>query len=324
MRLATRVLSSATALAIATGASAGPAPIASSHVTVSYKTTATELSGDRDFAGGVPGTPLDAPFTNVRAMNSINDFGRRTALLSNPSFADALGPDESLISHAFFKKLPEGFGLEDFFPNLDFTSEETSRITVRVDAIHFDEPVDVRMNTVMLHVKWNDQVAQLSKPYVGLDDHFTVTPVFRDQNHFEAAGIFASFPAPNFVINSPDVDIVFGGLGTDTLSLEVSFPYRLLKNLEEMGQNTPPPALPAPQGFLEPFHFHIEYVVAPITGDCNGDGRRDLADFAQIQNCFTGAGAGPLSPQCRCSDFQFDEDVDLGDYSSFRDAMSGP
>ena len=139
-----------------------------------------------------------------------------------------------------------------------------STVTVNIGTMQFDQPVNVEFDTLMLHTKWNDQVASLAFPYIGTDDHHTVTASFRDLDRFLQAGMFANFPDPNYSIDSPGIELLFTGLGTDALSLDLTYSYDLLKNFEESGQNDGSLAgLPSPQGFLEPFHFHVEYVVTP-------------------------------------------------------------
>ena len=65
---------------------------------------------------------------------------------------------------------------------------------------------------------------------------------------------------PNYVLGASGLDVAVHGNGTNQLDLTVSFPYGILRNLEETGQDVPD-HLRAPQGFLEPWHFHLEYVV---------------------------------------------------------------
>jgi hypothetical protein len=54
-------------------------------------------------------------------------------------------------------------------------------------------------------------------------------------------------------------------------------------------------------------------------GDCdyNQDGTIDLADFAGLQGCFTGADAGPAPAGCAMFHADLDNDVDLDDYAHF-------
>ena len=59
-------------------------------------------------------------------------------------------------------------------------------------------------------------------------------------------------------------------------------------------------------------------------GDFDRDGDVDLADFAEVQSCFTGEGPTDVSPCCRVFDFEPDDDVDLDDYAQFHGALTGP
>jgi hypothetical protein len=59
-----------------------------------------------------------------------------------------------------------------------------------------------------------------------------------------------------------------------------------------------------------------------ISGDYDGDGDVDLDDFAEIEQCFTGAGGG-LYPGCGVFDFDSDDDVDCDDWESFEAAWTG-
>jgi hypothetical protein len=43
----------------------------------------------------------------------------------------------------------------------------------------------------------------------------------------------------------------------------LSVPYERLRHFEDVGQEVPED-LPAPFGFLEPFHFHVEFVVSSV------------------------------------------------------------
>jgi len=235
-------------------------------ITVSYPTTTgpnASYSGTRDFSGSGPtdATVLGgAP--NIRAFNSAGDslgvFGRRTAgvLLNNPAHAHVIQPGESLITHAFFKTDNNGA----YFPDLP----EGANLTVSVSNIRFAEPVHVVEESLMLHVKWNDQADTLTSPYFQVDDHHTFSDTFRDFDDFREAGLFANLPTPNYVLGNDLIGWTISGDGTDTLSLEAVIPYDVFRNLEETDPSQPvPPGLPAPQGFLEPFHFHIEYLVVP-------------------------------------------------------------
>ncbi len=242
-------------------AQARPIPINESQVAISYQTGGgggAVFSGMRGFDGIAP---VDATVLggapNVKEFNSVNTFGRRTALANNPVYAGVLGANESLISHAFFKINNNA----DFFPGL--TADGS--ITLSVTNIQFAGPVTLNEQTLLMHVKWNDQNKLLTSPYIQIDDHHTQSSTFRDFDGFLSSGFFGNFPSPNYILGNDAIIWTITGNGTDTLGVIATFPYSLLKNLEETGQ-TVPDGLPAPQGFLEPFHFHIEYVVTPEPG----------------------------------------------------------
>jgi len=172
---------------------------------------------------------------------------------TGPQFAGVLGDDESQIAHAFFKNDNGG----DFFPGITAGGD----ITMRIEGATFDQPVTVDPSTVMLHVLWrDDQVSALTNQYVNFHNHHTATDPFREFSSFTTTAVFSSFPVPNYVLDSPGLDVSITGNGTNQLDITATFPYDLLRNLEEMGQAVPD-GIPAPQGFLEPFHFHLEYVV---------------------------------------------------------------
>ncbi len=249
-------------LGVTKASAAGPIPIGTSTVTVGYDTTAgpVSFSGDRaylDDATGPGNSTVLGAAPNIRAFNSIDSFGRRTFLAnSNPIFAGVLGGDETLVTHAFFKNVPTDIG-QDFFPDL----VEGGGITIEVGSIEFATPATIDPSTMMLHALWNpEQADQLGNPYINLHNHHTQTDPFRDSNDFLAGGIFSTFPVANFTLG--DLGATVTGNGTTSLALSVTIPYTMLQNLEELGQVVPP-GLPAPQGFLEPFHFHIEYAVTP-------------------------------------------------------------
>lgn len=311
---------------------AGPLPVGSATISVSYETTSGSVtfSDARDFNGSIPGTPLPgAP--NIRAFssagNAVGVFGRRAAgvLLNNPAFRGVIQPAETLVSHAFFKIDTSG----DYFPDLVVDDIEPGTITLQFGPIVFDAPVAMAPSTLMLHMKWNGQNGMLENPYVWTDDHLIPTETFRDQSTFLAAGVFATQPSPNFLLSAPDVNLTVTGDGTNAISIEISFPYAMLENLEETGQNILDPddatnTLPSPQGFLEPFHFHLEYVVRPVLGNCHFDGTIDLRDAAELMRCFTGDAGGPIDPTCACADYDDNLAVDLNDFADFQLDLIGP
>lgn len=66
-----------------------------------------------------------------------------------------------------------------------------------------------------------------------------------------------------------------------------------------------------------------------LIGDHDGDGDRDLRDWAGVQCCYTGAFGtiGYVSPSAECTlhfDFDEDEDVDLNDIKELQGDTGGP
>ena len=68
--------------------------------------------------------------------------------------------------------------------------------------------------------------------------------------------------------------------------------------------------------------YHYPVTGQPLLmGDYDRSGQIDLADFAGLQNCFTGDGPTEVTPCCRIFDFEPDTDVDLTDYATFEAAL---
>ena len=61
-----------------------------------------------------------------------------------------------------------------------------------------------------------------------------------------------------------------------------------------------------------------------VAADINADGRADLLDFARLQACFTGTGAGPVAPGCESADLDGNGAVDLDDFAQFQSSVTGP
>ncbi|MCP4246080.1 MAG: PEP-CTERM sorting domain-containing protein [bacterium] len=238
---------------------AKPIPLGTSTNTVTYTTSTgpESYSGDRDYSGvGPTDATLLGGAPNIASFNSVNSFGRRT--FAN-LFNQVIGPDEAAVTHAFFKNDITG----DYFPDL----LPGGAVTLDFDNITFDQPVNIVTDTILVHVLWDiDQIDNALGPegrnYVNHHNHHTAAPTFRDfDDFFSPVFVFTNFPVPNYVLG--DISPTVVGDGTDTLDISLTLPYALFQNLEDDGQGTPP-GFPAPQGFLEPFHFHLEYLVAPV------------------------------------------------------------
>jgi len=142
-RCETKVLLACLILAIPIGmVQAGPVPIGMGTTTISYETNngPFSASGQRDYSGA---GPTDATTLvgadNIRIFNSVNEFGRR------PLVPGAIGPNESLISHAFFKT--DNYG--EFFPGL----AQGGDIHVQFENIQFDQPVTVDESTILFRLR---------------------------------------------------------------------------------------------------------------------------------------------------------------------------
>jgi hypothetical protein len=241
---------------------AAPLPVADGHVQLSYPTDAGPLSyqGDRPFLGANPFVP-----TNLDGAPNIGLFNSRAVFAWRNRVADfhphVIAADETVISHAFFKINPQNQQNNggEFFPGI----MEDGHITIQAN-MQFDQPVFVEENTFLMHVLWDiDQTEQLDHPYHHEHNCHSMTDPFRDfADFFSPAAAFADHPEPNYTLGT--VNPVIAGEGTDTLSVNFTFPYHMLMHLSEMGHMPPPAGLPAPHGFLEPFHIHFEYVVKSV------------------------------------------------------------
>lgn len=255
----------ATVLVIASGSVANARPVVlpntqtTTTVSVTTNSNIASYSASVGYEGAVLSDAVPFSGSNIRSFNSVNSFGRRTFVAnSGPQHQVVLNKDtESLITHALFKV--------DFDSNFFSSVDPNSTITIQVDDILFSEPVTVLDDTIMLHSLWRDaQVSQFppATRYQNPHNHFTIADPFRNAVNFFQTGVFVNFPVNHFVFNADGLGFGVSGEGTDTLDITVSFPYSMLKHLQEEGQPVPE-GLPAPGGFLEPFHFHLEYVVTP-------------------------------------------------------------
>lgn len=245
-------------------AAARPIPTGMGTTTVSYATHhgTSSYSGNRDYSGTGPAsaTPLGAA-PNIAAFNSVNAFGRRTLVdLTHPN---AIKDNESLVTNAFFKINNNA----DYFPGVGHHGD----VTIKVENMTFSEPVTVLENTFMFHTFWlASQVDQFppADTYLNLHNHHTASTNFRNLADFEASGVFAhggghgGHGGENAGFGDVNPIITGDGTAGSPLSIELTIPYHLFANFEQMSQAVPS-GLPGPGGFLEPFHFHLEYVVVP-------------------------------------------------------------
>ncbi len=253
------VFAGAFAPTVQAGPTSQPQPIGSSTMSISYTTTAGNVmfSGLRTHDGTGPGDVAHltgAP--NVGAFSAHNALGRRPA--------SAQGADETLMRHGFYKFGSSGFNIAaDFFQDMTPGSD----ITIAIENVQFDRPVQIQEDTALLHILWDiDQVDSLGlngenlpRSYVNPNNHHTVANL-RDVAEFQNQNVFRENPEPNYVIG--DIAPSFWQPQPDVVSVSLTFPYEMFRHSEDDGLGVPA-GLPGPGGFLEPFHFHLEYLVVP-------------------------------------------------------------
>lgn len=251
-RAAFALLAACTATAVA-----GPTPLGSSTVTVSYPTDAdtATFSGARDYRGVYfpDATPLgSAP--NIKVFSAVNVYGRRVNV--SIQYPNVLADNESVVAHSFLKI----DNYADYFPGIPADGV----VTIHVAGIHFNEPVVLDESTFLFHTFWDtNQSDRLHHYYDHPHNLHTLTGSFRNTKEFYLAHEFVDDPAPHHVLGDLAPYVTITGQGTDTLDILAEIPYSMFKHLHEEGQ-TVPAGLPAPHGFLEPYHFHLEYVVRSV------------------------------------------------------------
>lgn len=245
-----------------TARAADPVPVQPSTVTVSYPTESgpASYSGNRGYTGLFPTNLGGAP--NIGVFNDYNVFSFRDRVQDTGVHPNVIGPNETTISHALYKVTSSGQFNNDgeYFPGITKDGD----ITISITDQKFDRPVNVARNTFLLHALWDEaQFTQLEHPYHhGHNAHTAVDP-FRDfDEFFSPYAAFADLPESNYTLGT--IAPIITGEGTDTLNVSVTFPYHMLMHLEEEMMHAPPAGLPAPHGFLEPYHIHIEYAVYPV------------------------------------------------------------
>lgn len=257
-------------LLVGTADAARPLPQGNATVNMSYPLAGGgtyNVSEERNFLGTNPSHATElGDNSNMSEFNSVNAFGRRMNVAA--FYPQVLGPDESLISHSFFKLDNSG----DLFPGIS----DNGMVTVSVQGIRFNEPVQIDNSTVLFHNLWDTSQfdTAILRGLFSTDTHghyfHTLTDPFRDAAQFQQ--VPGEFSPPNQMSHQNLGDmapyITITGEGTDTLGFTASFPYDLLRHPHEHNDGghhgNPYEGLPAPQGFLEPFHFHFEYVVSAI------------------------------------------------------------
>jgi hypothetical protein len=262
----------------AAGPTLNPQPTGTAMTTVSYL---NEVGGQSSYSEALnfhgPGASVadvnnigNSP--NIGGFIAYNTLGRRTdAIAADPSVQHA---NETLMRHGFYKagaddSVNPTSKANDFFSGID----ADGNITITIENITFDRPVTVREDTFLLHALWDlDQVDLLDFGNVGAPRAYNtphnqhLVSNFRDFDSFFLGGNapFDDNPA-NYVENAITPVVSYDAPNIIDISLTV--PYRIFTHLEDDGLGIPNGvSLPAPGGFLEPFHLHLEYLVAPEPG----------------------------------------------------------
>jgi|CXWL01.1.fsa_nt_gi hypothetical protein len=259
------------AAALTTPALAGPQPIGEATITVSYPLlsggtyTATE---PRNFNGTNPSAATafgDA--SNMSMFSSVPDlFGRRAHVAQY--FPEVILPSESLLTFSWYKLDKDG----DYFPDI----AADAVVTVKVEGVHFAEPVRFHEDTYLFHNLWDTtqfNTAILRGLFeTDMHGHYfhTLTDPFRDTDKFQqVSGEFSppgEMPHQSFGDIAPYITLL--GDGTDTIGFIAEIPYMMFAHPHEGHggghQGDPYAGLPAPHGFLEPYHFHFETLVSAV------------------------------------------------------------
>ncbi len=122
------------------------------------------------------------------------------------------------------------------------------------------------------------------------------------------------FGSPSFTANV-DTDVRIVGAPQDRIGFSLSASDVNGDGLAEVLFGTP----------FNNNYWGTAYVFTHATGDFNHDGNLDLLDFAAFQGCFTGQATTPaLAAGCFVFDYDFDSDVDLGDFETLSADLDGP
>lgn len=252
-------------------AMAGPQPIGNATITVSYPTmsggtyVASEL---RNFNGTNPSdATIFGTASNMSMFSSVDVFGRRAHVAQ--IFPEVIAPSESLLTFSWYK-INKG---SDYFPDI----AHDATVTIKVEGMQFSEPVRFHEDTFLFHKLWdtNQFETAIMRGLFAVDMHghyfHTLTDPFRDTNKFQQVpGEFSpdgQMPHQNFGDIAPMITLL--GDGTDTLSFIAEIPYLFFAHPHEghgsgHQHGDPYEGLPAPHGFLEPYHFHFETLVSAV------------------------------------------------------------
>ena len=117
----------------------------------------------------------------------------------------------------------------------------------------------------------------------------------------------------------------FGSSNSNTFQVEMFFDGSIFVTYLAMAANDGIAGLSAGDG-LSPEFFESDLTAQGACvpfADCDNDGDTDQDDFDVFEQCFTGDG-GSITAECRCANFDGDNDVDCRDWNEFRNLWDGP
>ena len=256
---------------LALPAIAGPQPIGNATITVSYQTMSGgtyTASESRNFAGTNPShATVFGDNSNMSMFSSVDVFGRRAHVAQ--IVPEVIAPSESLLTFSWYKI----DNAADYFPDI----AHDATVTVKVEGIQFPEPVQFHEDTYLFHNLWDpDQFeTAILRGLFETDMHghyfHTLTDPFRDTDKFQQVpGEFSpegEMPHQTFGDLAPMITLL--GDGTDTIGFIAEIPYMMFAHPHEGHgdghvHGDPYEGLPAPHGFLEPYHFHFETLVSAV------------------------------------------------------------
>ncbi len=252
---------------------AGPHPIGNATITVSYPMMSGETYTaveSRNFNGTNPSDATNfGDASNMSMFSSVDVFGRRAHVAQ--IFPEVIAPTESLLTFSWYKIDNSA----DYFPDI----AEDAMVTVKVEGIHFAEPVQFHEDTYLFHNLWDPaqfETAILRGLFeTDMHGHYfhTLTDPFRNTDKFQQ--VPGEFSPPGEMEHQTFGDIgpmiTLLGDGTDTIGFIAEIPYMMFAHPHEMHDHMGDPlpgdpyeGLPAPHGFLEPYHFHFETLVSAV------------------------------------------------------------
>lgn len=175
----------------------------------------------------------------------LDDNVEAFAAVGGTRISKAAGhPQGSVVKAGFYKNDPGA----PWFSDID----TSKHITITVRGVRFNQPVDLHTDTALLHAKYAPEDLESCGLPGDARECFATGSLTENLNRRVRPGIDTTLGAlasggDGSVTATQDED----GLVTYTFT----FPYALLRNLQDPWYST------LPGTFLEPYHFHVEFQV---------------------------------------------------------------